>query len=190
MLIEFDLPSDQHKVLEGLSEGHRLRDTPKPSAIWTPNRTIRPGDRAPVLRQGSGTVLVGDAMWGRLDVQSLEHVTQLNPAGLQSAWPCLIPMSSYVWDVEGSDPAQADGGARRVEASMRSWVLAAGFWRPADQRNAESFVALTRPTANAGKGQELIIIGRQYWLAWLDPQNDNRWLYDLPTPVSLVAHAA
>lgn len=190
MLIEFELPHDQSAVLGCLSEGHRLRDVPKPSMTWTGNRAIQPGDRAPVLRQGSGTVLVTDAVWGRLDVHSGERMTQLNPAGVQSAWPCLIPMSAYSWEAAHTDGAHGDDGRRLAPVDEDEWFLAAGFWRPADQRNAESFVALTRATANSGRGKELIVVPPAYWLAWLDPQNDNHWLYDLPVPVSLKVQAS
>ena len=160
---EFSLPSNQRAVLDAFVGTGRLHGLPAPLADWSGTRVIRPGDRCPVLRQGNGTVWLQEAVWGHRTAESKELITKVCPFGVQSAWPCLVPMS---W--------------REPDDDQGKWGLIAGFWRPADQRNPESFRVLTRVSdlsSNAPESRKVLAIDRQHWLDWVDPQRTNSLLY-------------
>ena len=163
MDIEFSLPADQRAVLDAFVGVGRLHGLPAPLTSWSGTRAIRAGDRCPVLRQGNGTVRLEEAVWGHRNAESKELITKVCPFGVQSAWPCLIPMS---WRGSGDGEGQ--------------WDLIAGFWRPADQRNRESFRVLTRVSdlsSSAPESRRVLPIDRQHWLDWVDPQRTNSLLY-------------
>ncbi len=90
-------------------------------------------------------------------------------------------MSSFHAVSDGSGEVHSASGLFDIRGRHEDWFLVAGFWRPADRRNAESFVALTRAAERtfAGNGaRQLMTVERERWLDWIDPQKDNRWLYD------------
>jgi hypothetical protein len=176
MTYEFALPTDQRAVLNAFVGVGRLHGLPSPLPTWSGHRVIRPGDRCPVLRQGNGTVWLQEAVWGRRTAESKELTAKVCPFGLQSAWPCLVPMS---WRGQSGDAKQ--------------WALIAGFWAPADRHNPESFRVLTRVSdlaSNTPASHKVLAIDRQHWLDWVDPQKTNSLLYQKAWMGGFIVEAA
>jgi putative SOS response-associated peptidase YedK len=173
MSIEFTLPSAQDEVLNAFPIDGRLRGAISPCRSWKEARTIRAGDMCPVFLQGNGTAWLKEAVWGYRTAESSELITTASPDGAKSAWPCLVPMR---WSRNSEQP----------------WCLVAGLWRPADQRNPESFVILTRrgdQSADTAERPRVLLVEQQYWPDWVNPQLDNRWLHERPWGTGFISEA-
>lgn len=165
---------------------------PPPSAA--PNlepREIKPTDPAPVIRPREAGVELVQLKWGFAPgAPKRPPVINFRSEGRSfGRGRCLVPASAF-FEFTGT---QYPKTRWRFTASGRDWFCMAGLWRPAQGDWPESFTLLTCAPGEDVRpyhDRQVIVLAREQWAAWLDPDSDPAPLLRPGPPGSLMAEMA
>ena len=148
---------------------------PRPEAApnLEPLEEVRPTDVAPILRPAAGGVELARLKWGFAPGRpKAPPVTNFRSEGRRfGRGRCLVPASCF-FEFTGSRYPKTRW---RFTEAGQDWLCMAGLWRPAEGDWPESFTLLTTqpgPDVARYHDRQIIVLPRERWAAWLDPESD------------------
>ena len=134
---------------------------------------VRPTDVAPIVRPAEGGVELAQLKWGFKSARPKgPPVINFRSEGRRfGRGRCLIPASCFF---EFTGDKYPKTRWRFTEAGQ-DWFCLAGLWRPAEGDWPESFTMLTTepgPDVRPYHDRQVIVLPRDRWAAWLDPDGD------------------
>ena len=134
---------------------------------------VRPTDVAPVLRPHPAGVELARLKWGFAPPRpKAPPVTNFRSEGRRfGPGRCLVPASAF-FEFTGSKYPKTRW---RFTEAGRDWFCMAGLWRPAQGDWPESFTLLTTapgPDVKPYHDRQVIVLPRERWAAWLNPETD------------------
>ena len=134
-----------------------------------PLASIRPTDRAPILRAASGGAALALLRWGFVPARpKAGPVINLRSEGRSfREGRCLVP-ASYFFEFTGQKYPKTKWRFSRAGAD---WFCFAGLWR-AESSGEDRFALLTTspgPDMAPYHDRQPVILNRDLWGAWLDP---------------------
>ena len=150
-----------------------VRPRPEAAPNLEPLEQVRPTDVAPVIRPAEGGVELARLKWGFAPARAKSPpVTNFRSEGRRfGRGRCLIPASCFF---EFTGTRYPKTRWRFTEAGQE-WLCMAGLWRPAEGDWPESFTLLTTepgPDVKAYHDRQVVVLPREHWAAWLDPEAD------------------
>ena len=134
---------------------------------------VRPTDVAPIVRAADGGVELAQLKWGFAPARpKAPPVINFRSEGRRfGRGRCLVPASCF-FEFTGSKYPKTRW---RFTETGQDWLCMAGLWRPAEGDWPESFTLLTTlpgPDVAPYHDRQVIVLPRQSWAAWLDPESD------------------
>lgn len=155
----------------------------QPLASNTTSQRFSFQDLVPITRLDTGRITLEPAKWRYW--RDGRDVPTLNAGGRHFGRPCLIPANKIVLD------HQTLVSPQEYSPSDNGWFMLAGVWQPTNQYSEfpYGFCLLTRREAAEGNSANPspIAIPPSYWLDYLDPRKDVRWLYDSSACSTLIS---
>jgi putative SOS response-associated peptidase YedK len=152
---------------------------PEAAPNLEPLEQVRPTDVAPVIRAAEGGVELARLKWG------FAPARRNPPSGASRGAPpvinfrsegrrfgrgrCLVPADGF-FEFTGSIYPKTRW---RFTEAGQDWLCMAGLWRPAEGDWPESFTLLTAapgPDVKPYHDRQVIVLPRERWTAWLDPE--------------------
>jgi putative SOS response-associated peptidase YedK len=139
-----------------------------------PREDIRPTDPAPILRPAAGGLELTQLRWGfRAARPKAPPVINFRSEGRTfTKGRCLVPVS-WFYEFTGAKYPKTKW---KFTVPRREWFCLAGLWREADGDWPESFTLLTTapgPDMAPYHDREVVVLPRDRWEAWLDPEVDS-----------------
>ena len=134
---------------------------------------VRPTDVAPIVRAAEGGAELAQLKWGfAASAPKRPPVINFRSEGRRfGRGRCLIPASCFF---EFTGDKYPKTRWRFTEAG-RDWFCLAGLWRPAEEGWPDSFTMLTMepgPDVAPYHDRQVVVLPRERWAAWLDPDAD------------------
>ena len=146
-----------------------------------PGNDIRPTDPAPVIRAAEGGVELVQLRWGFPPSRpKAQPVINFRSEGrLFGKGRCLVP-ASHFFEFTGTKSPKTKWKFTKVG---EDWFCFAGLWR-AMPDDAGAFTLLTTdpgPDVALYHNRQIVVLGREDWLAWLDlAKSETELLRPLP----------
>ena len=159
---------------------------PEAAPNLEPLEQVRPTDVAPVIRPAEGGVELARLKWGFAPARPNLPSGGPRSGATRGAPPvinfrsegrrfgrgrCLVPANCFF---EFTGTRYPKTRWRFTEAGQE-WLCMAGLWRPAEGDWPESFTLLTTepgPDVKPYHDRQVVVVPRERWAAWLDPEVD------------------
>ncbi len=146
---------------------------PEAAPNLPPLEQVRPTDVAPILRAAEGGVELARLKWGFMPARpKAPPVTNFRSEGRRfGRGRCLIPADCF-YEFTGEKYPKTRW---RFTERGQDFLCMAGLWRPAEGDWPESFTLLTTapgPDVAPYHDRQVIVLPRERWAAWLDPESD------------------
>ena len=146
---------------------------PEAAPNLEPLEQVRPTDVAPIIRPAEGGVELARLKWGFAPGRSkAPPVINFRSEGRRfGRGRCLVPASCF-FEFTGTKYPKTRW---RFTESGQEWLCMAGLWRPAEGDWPESFTLLTTepgPDVKPYHDRQVVVLPRERWAAWLDPEAD------------------
>ena len=146
---------------------------PEAAPNLQPHEEVRPTDLARVVRpRGEGVELV-ELKWGFAPARpKAGPVINFRSEGRRfGRGRCLVP-ASHFFEFTG---AKYPKTRWKFTEAGHDWFCLAGLWRPAEGPWPDSFTLLTTapgPDVAPYHDRQVVVVPREHWAAWLDPDAD------------------
>jgi len=146
---------------------------PEAAPNLPPLEQVRPTDVAPIIRPAEGGVELARLKWGFAPSRpKAPPVINFRSEGRRfGKGRCLVPADGY-FEFTG---ARYPKTRWRFTEVGQDWLCMAGLWRPAEGEWPESFTLLTTepgPDVKPYHDRQVVVLPREHWAAWLDPESD------------------
>ena len=148
---------------------------PRPDAApnLPPLEEVRPTDVAPIVRPAEGGAELVQLKWGFAPARpKAPPVINFRSDGRRfGRGRCLVPATCF-FEFTGSKYPKTRW---RFTEAGQEWLCMAGLWRPAEGDWPDSFTLLTTapgPDVAPYHDRQVIVLPRELWAAWLDPEVD------------------
>jgi putative SOS response-associated peptidase YedK len=134
---------------------------------------VRPTDIAPIVRPAEGGVELAQLKWGFSPGRpKAPPIINFRSEGRRfGRGRCLIPASCF-FEFTGDKYPKIRW---RFTEAGQDWFCLAGLWRPAEGDWPASFTMLTTapgPDVEPYHDRQVVVLPRERWVAWLDPEAD------------------
>ena len=138
-----------------------------------PLEQVRPTDVAPIIRAAEGGVELARLKWGFAPARpKAPPVINFRSEGRRfGKGRCLVPADCF-FEFTGTKYPKTRW---RFTETGQDWLCMAGLWRPAEGDWPESFTLLTTepgPDVKPYHDRQVVVLPRERWAAWLDPEAD------------------
>lgn len=146
---------------------------PESAPNLEPLEEVRPTDLARIVRPREGGVELARLKWGFAPAQPKRPpIINFRSEGRRfGRGRCLAPASCF-FEFTGTKYPKTRW---RFTAAGQDWFCFAALWRPAEGDWPESFTLLTTapgPDVKPYHDRQPVVLPRQHWAAWLDPDAD------------------
>ena len=142
-----------------------------------PDRIIRPGDKALILRDYMGSAVVQELKWDDSSLDGGGHVGfTANSHARSFARRCLLVVRALQYPIRPGDP---DAALVEAEPYDDGVIWIGGCLRGLDEANSTTFSIMTASTktqASDDSQQALVILKPAEWRFWLNPSFDASYL--------------
>ena len=138
-----------------------------------PHEEVRPTDLARVIRPRDEGVELVELKWGFAPARpKAGPVTNFRSEGRRfGRGRCLVP-ASHFFEFTGTKYPKTRW---KFTEAGHDWFCLAGLWRPAEGAWPDSFTLLTTapgPDVAPYHDRQVVVLPRERWAAWLDPDAD------------------